>query len=248
MTKPHPGRVTLATRTRWLVDWWFDFERDLWVTKEPENRSPILWLAGMAFVVLRRLSLLEYPAHFCFAPGRIPAWFVDGYILGWLGGLAALSCALNTAAWRAADFSLGWTLLAWFCAVQVVQVNVHRNMWRRITHSDGGLPRIYGRNLVNALIGFAIMNWLFGLVYWLERSRLDPEPTSVLHAVCSAFISGTTLGYSDIHPAANDPLTGGPAPLMLCIAISHTLLSLVMIAVAIGATVTTIEPQGQQAS
>ncbi|TWT65885.1 hypothetical protein Pla123a_47960 [Posidoniimonas polymericola] len=229
------------------MDWWLDFRRDLWTSQQPENRSPILWGVGMLFVILRRLSLLEYPNHFFFAPGRIPAWFVDGYILVWLAGLGAVSFALDTEAYRAADFSLGWTLLAWFCALQVVQVNVHRNMWRRITHRDGGLPRIYGRNLVNALIGFATMNWLFGLVYWLERSRLDPEPTSVLHAICSAFISGTTLGYSDIHPAAGDPLTGGPAPLMLGIAISHTLLSLVMIAVAIGATVTTIEPKGQLA-
>lgn len=233
----------LAKRTRWLTDWWFDIKRDLWSTAESENRSPILWCAGMSFVILRRLSFVEYPNHFFFAPGRIPAWFVDSYILVWLGVLAAASFALNSEAYRDTDFSTGWTLFAWFCALQVVQVNVHRNVWRRITHSDGGLPRIYGRNLVNALIGFAMMNWLFGLIYWLERSSLHPQPTSVLHAIYIAFVSGTTLGYSDVHPAADKPTA-----LVLCVSLSHTLLSLVMIAVALGATVTTIEPKGQQAA
>ncbi|MEM8864129.1 MAG: ion channel [Planctomycetota bacterium] len=185
---------------------------------------------------------MEYPNHFFFAPGRIPAWFVDSYLLIWLGILTAASAALNTEQYRAVDFSVGWTFFAWFCALQVVQVNVHRNVWRRITHNDGGLPRIYGRNLVNGLIGFVMMNWFFGIAYWLERASLDPQPTSVLHAIYLGFISGTTIGYGEIHPE-----TDNPATLILWISMSHTLLSLVMIAVAIGATVTTIEPKGQQA-
>lgn len=233
----------LALRTRWLVEWWFDFRRDIYITNERENRSPILWGVGMAFVVLRRLSLIEYPNHFFFAPGRVPAWFVDSYILAWFGVLTVVSVVLNLPVYRSVDFSVGWTLLAWFCALQVVQVNVHRNVWRRITRIAGGLPRIYGRNLVNALIGFAMMNWLFGIVYWLERTSLEPQPASVPHAIYLAFASGTTLGYADIHAEANEPAT-----LILGIAISHTLLSLVMIAVAIGATITTIEPTGQQAA
>lgn len=158
----------------WLVWGW---TKEVHWPRDRKNLSPILILVGFLFGVSRRLSFGEILSHLFFEKRNIPAYFVDAYILGWVGILIFLACFLynnfdehvgnpqrivpvcllgnccylkvelneegsrelkfswsnNSASeFSSNSYSVPSRMLLLFLGFQIVQVNLHRNVWRPI--------------------------------------------------------------------------------------------------------------------
>lgn len=229
--------------------WFTEYQRDLY--PEPygtDNWSPILWFVGWCFVVLRRLSLGDLLGHSCYDRKAIPARFVDCYMLVWICGLTLLGEVLWGLDVGGGRFAYIVVSFLCFCAFQIVQVNVHRNIWRPIVDQheknqdvEPRQPRHHGRNLICALLGYVELNAIFAIAYWLMRDLFSPGKLSFPQAIYFSFVCGGTVGFGDIAPNHNVARSA-----LLSVIVFQILCNLLMISLVVGTTIATIKPEPHQ--
>jgi hypothetical protein len=171
--------------------------------------SLILQATSMALFVLRRLCLLEHVKHIyrmLRRVERVPAWFVDSYIL--LEWIQVLFCFLLPA-----QSMKGWWCIPAYWNLQLLATVFFHEVWR-----TGRFAQRYTvhtvhsrlRNVVIAMINFAMSILLFALAYrWIEGPTFSRRIQNDWQAVYFSAIVAGTVGLGDITPSLDRKLEMG---------------------------------------
>jgi hypothetical protein len=192
--------------------------------------SPILQATSFALYVLRRLCLLEHFKHLYRMTRhveRVPAWFVDAYIaLEWL---LVLTCFKLPAGAMA-----GWWWLPAYWNLQLLAVVFFHEVWRtgRFSHRHS-VYTVHSRlrNVIIAMINFAMSILLFGLAYrWIGGASFGGLIQTDWQAVYFSTIVAATVGLGDISPTLSRPVE-------MLLVVFQALSSLFLIAIALSISV-----------
>jgi hypothetical protein len=215
--------------------WLQNFDEERYPQGDRREWSPILYVCGYIFGLLRRLSVTEWIKRWgqeWHPNNRTPARVNDTivvvkWVLVFVGG-TMLARVTQERHW------LKYVALAGI--VQIVQTTLYHNIWRTLVLPDDH-PMRHGYNPVRTLItivgnGFAIA-WLFGLAYWWQGKRdFGWQFDYVFDAIYFSCVTFATVGYGDIHPERGHLFA--QSLVVFEIAVSMCMLSIV-ISQAIGA-------------
>jgi hypothetical protein len=181
--------------------WLFSAHEERYRASSLSEFSLILQATSMALFVIRRLCLLEHAKHIYRMTRRIeriPAWFVDSYIL--LEWILVLLCFRIPTQWMA-----GWWWLPAYWNLQLLAVVFFHEVWR-----TGRFAQRYTvhtvhsrlRNVVIAMINFGMSILLFALAYrWTGATPFSGKIQTDWQAVYFSAIVAGTVGLGDITPS-----------------------------------------------
>jgi hypothetical protein len=203
-------------------------KKKIYHESDSSRYSILLLLIAFSSWLMRRVSVFENLRRLLFRGKVLPAWFLDIFLVllwaVWL--LVAFLPPLLSQWW------MSFVIL--YLVVQILQTSIYHELIRpnRLAMAGDSTDISHSRlrNLVICLCNYCFVTYLYGLLYWANRTSFDAEPIdSVLDAVYFASTIAWSAGSVNITPGG---LSGSVKGMLIAQIVSSLILVGIIIAVA----------------